>query len=296
MNIQTKATLIGAVALLSWATLAALALAAGNTPPFLLVALSFGIAALIVLIKWTVRGESIIAHLRQPPLAWALGVGGLFGFHALLFFALQNAPAVEANLINYMWPLLIVFFSALLPGHRLRWFHVTGTIMGLIGVVVLVTKGRSLSFEAAHISGYAAAFASAMIWSTYSVLSRLFAKVPSEAVGGFCGAGALLAFACHLAFEPSIWPEGWQWLAVIVLGLGPAGGAFFVWDYGVKHGDIQVLGALSYSVPLLSTLILIAIGGGAFTAEVAVACVLIIGGALIAGKEMLSRRKVAASG
>lgn len=292
----TRATLIGGAALASWATLAVLAVYAGGTPPFLIVAISFAIAAALAVVKWLVRGESIAAHLRIPPLAWALGVGGLFGYHALIFFALQTAPAVEANLVNYLWPLLIVLFSSFLPGHRLRWFHLLGTLMGLGGLIVLVLgKARGgLDFDPAHAVGFAAALAAAVVWGGYSVLSRLFAQVPSDAVGAFCGAGAVLAFACHLAFEPPVWPQGaMEWAAVVLLGLGPAGGAFFVWDIGVKRGDIQVLGAASYLVPLLSTLLLIAGGGGAFTVEVGLACALIVGGAALAGQDMLRRRRKA---
>lgn len=294
---RLRATFIGGLALLSWATLAPLTVWAGATPPFLLVGLSFTIGAVIAFTKWLAKGERISDHLRQPAAAWALGVGGLFGFHFLFFLAIRNAPAVEANLINYLWPLLIVLFSAFLPGHRLHWHHAVGTLMGLAGVVVLIT-GRAeggLAFEARYALGFGAALASALTWSSYSVLSRRFARVPTDAVGGFCAVGAVLAFACHAVFEPPLWPQGVEWLAVLLLGLGPAGGAFFLWDVGVKRGDIQVLGAAGYTVPLLSTLMLIAFGMGAFTSEVAAACGLIVGGALLAGKDMLRRRAVLAA-
>lgn len=287
-----RSTLIGCLALAIWSTLAALTVAAGQTPPFLLVAISFAIAALIALTKWIVRGESIIGHLRQPLAAWALGISGLFGYHFLIFLALQKAPPVEANLLNYLWPLLIVVFSGFLPGHRLRAHHLLGAFTGLLGAALLVTRGDvAFVLDPAYMLGYGAAIAAALVWSSYSVLSRLFARVPTDAVGGFCGAGAILAFICHLMFEPSIWPQGWEWLAVLLLGLGPAGGAFFVWDIGVKKGDIQVLGAISYMTPLLSTLLLIALGMGLFTWPVGVACGLIIGGALIASKDMVVGRR-----
>jgi drug/metabolite transporter (DMT)-like permease len=294
----SQATWIGILALVSWATLALFTVAAGPVPPFLLVAISFGIAAAIAVVKWVVRGESILGHLRQPLSAWALGVGGLFGYHALVFFALQEAPAIEANLINYLWPLLIVFFSGFLPGHRLRWFQIGGTLMGLIGVAVLVTgKGDGVSFDARYVTGYLAALAAALAWSSYSVTSRLFARIPTDAVGGFCAVGAALAFVCHLVFEPQIWPQGMiQWGAVILLGLGPAGGAFFVWEIGVKHGDIQLLGALSYMVPLLSTFLLIIFGMGSLTWSVGAACLLIVGGALLASRDMLRRRAAPSEG
>ena len=238
-----RATAFGGVAVLLWATLALLTTAAGPVPPFLMVTLTFGIAFLAALVLWLVRGGGILRQLAWPLPVWGLGVGGLFGFHLLYFVALANAPPLEANLVNYLWPLLIVLFSALLPGERLRWWHVAGALLGLAGAALLVTDGGRVAFRAEHAAGYVAALGSAVVWATYSVASRRFGKVPSDAVGAFCGATALLALFCHLAWEPWQPPVGPGWLAVVALGLGPMGLAFFVWDLGVKHGDIKLLGA-----------------------------------------------------
>ncbi len=287
---RLRATLFGAVALLLWSSLAVLAAATGHVPPLLLTVVSFAIASLLALGKWLVRGESIVAHLRLPAGAWVVGVGGLFGYHALYFLALQRAPPVEASLINYLWPLLIVLLSAFLPGERLRWFHVAGAILGLSGTVLLVTGGR-LGFRAEFALGYGAAFACAFIWSSYSVLSRRMAAVPTDAVGGFCAATALLALLLHLGLEQTVWPEtGLQWLALLALGLGPAGSAFFFWDYGVKRGDIRALGAASYATPLLSTLWLLLSGVGTAHWTAIVACLLIAGGGALGAGDLLRRR------
>lgn len=285
-----RATAFGGVAVLLWATLALLTTAAGPVPPFLMVALTFGIAFLAALVLWLVRGGGILRQVAWPLPVWGLGVGGLFGFHLLYFVALANAPPLEANLVNYLWPLLIVVFSALLPGERLRWWHVAGALLGLAGAALLVTDGGRVAFRAEHTAGYVAALGSAVVWATYSVASRRFGKVPSDAVGAFCGATALLALFCHLAWEPWQPPVGAGWLAVVALGLGPMGLAFFVWDLGVKHGDIKLLGALAYLAPLLSTLLLIAFGRAAASWSVAAACVLITGGAVLAAREQLASR------
>lgn len=294
---RLEATLVGGVAALLWATLALFTAMSGRVPPFQLVAMAFLFAFGLAVAKWLLFGENPWRYLRQPWPAWALGVGGLFGFHFFYFLALRAAPPVEANLINYLWPLLIVLFSALLPGERLRWWHVTGAAMGLAGTALLVTGGGEVAFRAEHALGYMAALGSALVWATYSVTNRRFGAVPTDTVGGFCGATALLAVAAHLAFEQTVWPaSSVEWLAVVALGLGPVGSAFFFWDYGTKHGDIRALGAAAYSAPLLSTILLVAVGFGRLTWVVAAACVLVTGGAVLAARDLFVRPRVSRAG
>jgi drug/metabolite transporter (DMT)-like permease len=229
-----------------------------------------------------------MAALRQPGSVWVLGITGLFGYHFAYFTALRNAPPVEAGLIAYLWPLLIVLFSALLPGERLRVHHVLGALLGLLGAALIVTKGGTVHFQVEYTFGYTMAMVCALTWSSYSVLSRRFAQIPTDVVTGFCLVTSVLAALAHLALENTVWPSNAvEWLATLGLGLGPVGLAFYVWDYGVKHGDIQVLGAASYLAPLLSTLILIVTGFGQLTWVVAAACLLITGGAAFAAKELL---------
>ncbi|MBT6984828.1 MAG: EamA family transporter, partial [Rhodospirillaceae bacterium] len=283
LGTRRRATSIGFVAVLMWALLALFTAATGAVPPFQLAAMTFAIAFGLALAKWLVRDENIKAHLRQRPLVWAVGVGGLFGYHFFYFVALRNAPAVEASLIAYLWPLLIVVLSALLPGERLRWWHLAGALAGLIGAALLIIGEQDLSMGITLASGHFAAMACAFIWSGYSLMSRRLGDVPTDAVGGFCGATALLATLAHLVFEDTVWPADIvQWLAVAGLGLGPVGLAFFCWDYGVKRGHIQALGASSYAAPLLSTLILILFGFAPLTWAIALACLLITGGAILA--------------
>ncbi len=276
-----------------WSTLAVLTALSGSVPPFQLVAMSFTVAASLAVIKWLACGEPILVRFRWPAAAWLVGVGGLFGYHVFYFLALRSAPAVEANLLNYLWPLLIVVFSAILPGHPLRWWHLVGALAGLAGTAVLIGGGGGedgFGFRDEYAKGYAAAVAAAVTWAAYSLLSRRLAHVPTDAVGSFCAATAVLAALAHLAFETTVWPRGGEWLAVFAMGLGPVGAAFFTWDYGVKHGDIRVLGAAAYATPLLSTLLLVAVGEARLTLALATACVLITGGAALAASEMLFRR------
>ncbi|MEE9321054.1 MAG: EamA family transporter [Granulosicoccus sp.] len=269
--------------------MAVLTIASGSTPPFQLMAVSLAIGGMLGIVICLFRRQGFSA-LRQPALVWLLGVTGLFGYHFAYFTALRNAPPVEAGLIAYLWPLFIVLLSTLLPEERLRWFHLAGGALGLAGAALLVSGGNGFNFQQAHVFGYTMAFLCALIWSAYSVLSRRFDNVPSEIVTGFCLVSALLAWVAHLALEETLWPVSpVEWLAVVGLGLGPIGLAFYVWDYGVKHGDIQVLGAVSYLAPLLSTLALIYAGYATFSLSIVIACLLIMGGAILASKELLTQ-------
>lgn len=288
MTSELAATLIGATAVLMWGSLALFTSASGHVPPFQLVAMSFTVAALLGVVKWVARGDRPVRYLRYPPAVWLLGVGGLFGYHFFYFMALRNAPAVDASLIAYLWPLLIVLFSALLPGGGLRWWHLAGAALGFLGCILIVTGGGAVVFRAEYALGYASAFACCLTWSSYSVLSRRFKSVPTDTVAWFCGATAILGLVCHLLFETTVWPDGaGEWLAVLMLGLGPVGAAFFVWDYGVKHGDIRALGVFSYAAPLISTLLLVAFGRAEATWVIAIACAAIVGGALLASRDLL---------
>jgi drug/metabolite transporter (DMT)-like permease len=284
------ATLIGLTAILMWSLLSVLTVATGKIPAFQLVAMTFAIGAVVVSLTWIGRPEAIGA-LRQAPLAWIVGVGGLFGYHALYFLALRFAPPAEAGLLNYLWPLLIVLFSSFLPGERLAVHHVVGALLGLAGTVLLFVGGGLSGFAPGQLPGLLAAFVAAFVWAIYSVMSRRLKSVPTDAVAGFYLATALLAALVHALVEDTVWPEtAMQWLAIAALGVGPVGAAFYTWDLGMKRGDIRVLGAASYATPLLSTSFLILAGFAKASANIAIAAVLIAGGGLIAARDMFRKR------
>lgn len=287
-----QATLIGFSAILMWSFLALFTAASGKMPPFQLSAICFAIGSLPGLFTFTFRPERL-RFLRQPAQVWLIGVAGLFGYHFLYFTALRNAPAAEAGLIAYLWPLLIVVGSALLPGERLRWYHVAGALAGLCGTMLIIGK-NGFNFDPRYVFGYGMAFLCAFTWSGYSLLTRRYEAVSTDVVTGFCLATSLLSLICHLALETTVWPaSGSEWLAVVGLGLFPVGAAFYAWDHGVKNGDIQILGAGSYAAPLLSTLILVLFGFAEATLTLGIACLLITGGAVLAARDMFRRKPMA---
>lgn len=281
MNRVQKGNIAGIIALLLWATLALFTVFTNRIPPFELTCIAFSIAFVIGLFLWIKAGKGIRVHLQLPWKVWLLGIYGLFGYHFFYFLALKSAPALEANLINYLWPLLIVLLSAFLPHEKLRWFHVFGAFLGFMGVSFLIGFGQEITFSWHYAQGYLYALVCAFIWSSYSVLSRYFGAVPTLSVGGFCGASALLSLCAHLVFEQTYIPTTQEFLAAIGLGLGPVGVAFFVWDYGMKQGDIKLIGSLSYATPLLSTLMLVLFGRSSPNSAIWMACSLIVLGSII---------------
>lgn len=285
---KTRATLIGFSAVALWALLALFTVGAQPVPALQLNAICFAIGGTIGLIWCAATGT--LPLLRAVPLrVYAIGTAGLFGYHYLYFSALSLAPPAEAGLIAYLWPLLIVLFSGLLPGERLRAGHAIGALVAFGGAALIVAKsGFSASAEA--LPGYALAFLCALTWSSYSLISRRFGQVPTAAVTVYCLATSALSLMAHLALEDTVWPATTLgWASVVALGLGPVGLAFFTWDIGVKRGDIQMLGTLSYAAPLLSTTVLIMAGFAAASPRLLLAAVMIAAGAFLAA--MASRKR-----
>jgi drug/metabolite transporter (DMT)-like permease len=280
-TMSKSATLLGVGAILLWATLASLTALRGAIPPFETTAIVFAIGGAVVLLAAAARAR--LALVRPTFASLALGVAGLFGYHALYFAALKLAPPAEASLVASLWALFTVLFSGLLPAHRLSLRHVVGALLGLAAATVLVWD-RLGAGDAGSAStlGFALAFACALVWSSYSVASRLFAEVPSESVAISCLATAALALVCSRAFETWTAPDAVSWLALVGLGLGPVGAAFLLWDIGMKKGNVPVLGVLSYASPILSTALLVALGLAEARWSLAIACGLMVLAAVIA--------------
>ncbi|MEN0001585.1 MAG: DMT family transporter [Pseudomonadota bacterium] len=281
---RRQANFLGLTAIGAWALLALLTVGTEGIPPFQTAAIAFAVGALVGLAYIATGSPRSSAKTGRPPLkALAASAFGLFAYHALYFSALKSAPAAEASLIAYLWPVLIVVGSALLPGERLRWYHIAGALAGFAGCALLITGGGDLRFSGEAIGGYGLALAAAFTWASYSLGSRLFAAVPTKYVALSCTVAALFSAIAALLFEAINWaPTATQWACLIGLGLLPLGGAFYTWDYGVKFGDIQWLGTASYAAPLLSTIILVATGAAPATWALALACLLIVGGAVLA--------------
>jgi drug/metabolite transporter (DMT)-like permease len=279
---RAKATSVGFTAVLMWALLALFTIGSAPVPPFLLNALCFGIGGSIGL-AWTMAGAGLGVLRGVSWRVYAFGTIGLFGYHFLYFTAFRLAPMAATGLIAYLWPLFIVLLSGFLPGEKLGFLHILGALTAFGGAaLIVVARGGDAQGSAL---GLLLAFACAVTWAAYSVLSRRLGMVPTESVTVFCLATAALSVVAHLLTEQTVWPQGaLGWLSVLALGIGPVGAAFFTWDIGMKKGDIQLLGVASYAAPLLSTLALVAAGITEASTTIAIAAALIAGGAALAAR------------
>ena len=283
-----RATSIGFIAVLLWSLLALFTVGTTPVPPLQLTAICFAIGGTLGLI-WTATTGGIHRLARVSWRVYAFGTAGLFGYHFLYFSALRSAPAAEAGLIAYLWPLLIVLFSGFLPNETLKKGHIIGAIISFIGAGMIVLNG-STGFQADAMAGYGLALMCAFTWAGYSVLSRRLGDIPTDSVAVFCLATAALSALAHLALETTVWPQtAIGWGSIIALGLGPVGLAFYVWDIGVKRGNIQLLGVASYAAPLLSTVALIAAGIAEATWALLLAALLITAGAALAARASASK-------
>ncbi len=270
-------TLAGVGAIGLWAFLAVLSREAAAVPPIELTALAFTVSGGGGLLWLAVRRK--LGVLRQKPSAWLHGVGGLAGYHALYFAALSHAPAAVANLLNYAWPLLIVLLSAPILGMKLRARHLAGVVLGAVGCVLLIRPSGGGAWL-----GYALALGAGLTWALYSVLARRMAAVPTEAVAGFCAAAAAVCWVLHALVEPAVMPGPRALLAALLMGLGPVGAAFFLWDRGMKQGDPRLLGTLAYATPVVSTLLLVAGGFAPASWLLVISALLVAAGGLIAAR------------
>lgn len=275
---------LGAIAL--WSALAVLGVSLAHVPPFLLTGLA--------LVIGSIPAWPRMRDWRVPPSTLALGVYGLFAYHFLLFMALRHAPAVEANLVNYLWPLLIVVLApVVLRGFSLHVRHVLAALAGFAGAAIAILGGGVSGVGWSW--GYLAALAAAIIWSTYSLLTRRVAPFSTSVIGLFGIVSGMLALVCHVLFEPAVRLSTRDWLLIAIAGLGPLGAAFFLWDKALKLGDPRQIGILSYITPFASTLLLMLATGRTPTWSIAAAAALIIGAAIVGTRESQADSKAAGS-
>jgi drug/metabolite transporter (DMT)-like permease len=287
MSALKSPALLALAAIALWSCLAVLGTLLSHVPPFL----QTGIALLV----GSVPAWPFFRQWRVSWAALALGVYGLFGFHFFLFIALRHAPAVEANLVNYLWPLGIVLLAPVfLPGVRLSATHLIAACTGFLGAAIAIL-GDTLFDSGLHglaskgfAWGYIPAAVSAFIWASYSLMGKRMSLqgrgFPTAAIGLFGLVSGVLSLLCHALLESPVALNTRDWLLMTVMGLGPLGAAFFLWDAALKYGDARKIGILSYITPLASTVLLLLATGRALSWGIGLATALILGAAVLGSR------------
>jgi drug/metabolite transporter (DMT)-like permease len=267
---------LGAVIL--WGSLAALGAALSNIPPFLLSGIGLIIGGLVSL----PLAKFDLKKLKVSWTALLVGVYGLFGYHAALFAGLQNAPSVQANLVNYLWPLLIVVLTPLfIRGTNLTLRHITAAVAGFAGAGLAILSGTEL--VGGFAIGYVFAFIAAVVWSTYSLMTKRI-SFRTEAVGTFALVSGALALLVHMVFEPGTTIAASDWVLLIAIGVGPMGASFYLWDYALKTGSPQRVGLIAFLTPLISTTLLLIVTGTPLSPLLAISAALIFTAAFVGSR------------
>ncbi len=159
-----KSTGLALLTIVLWASLAALTSRVTSVSPLVLVGLVLFFCGMGALPFWR--------QWRARPVNWLVTISALLLYHLLLFMSFRHAPVLEANLINYLWPLCIILFTPLLlPGHPLSLHHLLAGALGLAGSALVMVNGE-LQLQQAYLPGYLLALGAAIVWGAYSVLSR----------------------------------------------------------------------------------------------------------------------------
>jgi drug/metabolite transporter (DMT)-like permease len=272
--------LLALAAILTWSTLALINTWLTHVPSFLILGVAFLISGSISFVR---------RNAWKIPLTTLLvGIAGIFGYHFMYFRAFTLAPAVEANLINYLWPLLIVVLTPLFfQGTVLRPRHILAAGLGLVGATLIVTGG-GFSLKVDYLPGYLLALGAAVTWSVYSLLTKRLPPFGTESVAAFCAVSGVLSMGFYFLSGGSLGEiqtlTSVDWLLLAIIGIGPLGAGFYCWDAALKQGDPRTIGSLAYLTPLLSTLNLILFAGKNLTPVTITAMLLIIGGAVLGSR------------
>ena len=288
------ATLVGLGAICLWSTGGPMLTFIPEFPPFQLIAMTFVLFFVVMVPVWIARGQSVTAKFRMPLKVWLVGVAGPWGYTVCFFTSYQMITPVHASLLLLSWPVMLLLANALLRERRIRWWHGLGALAGFGGAILLVmSRQTGTGVDEAPLFGYAIAGAGAVCFFLYSFCRSGWPQVATDAGALFCLGGAFLSIPFHLVFETTVAPTLTGWVVIVIFGLGNVAASLFAWDYGMKFGQVRSLVALSYLTPLLTALLLIAIGASPFTTIAAVACLLIIGGAFLGSRDLFARRAVA---
>ena len=249
--------LSGVIAILMWSISPLLIIGAGEIPPFLMAAIALILASIILIVESFITKANFKEIIFQPFKAYILTTYGIGGYVIFWLLAFKHTPAFEANTLNYLWPMLLVFFAHVISKEQLSIDKVIGLILGFLGTILLFSQESALDINGEYFLGYVFALMGAIIWATYSVATR-YVSFPKRSMLSFMLIPGLISLAVHLMVEEIYVPSFRELIFVCLLGLTRV--SFVFWDYAMKHGQIILISSLSYFIPIISTVLLMIFG------------------------------------
>lgn len=213
----------------------------------------------------------------QPWYLWLIGASTITISKISFVLAFRYAPAAQVDLINYLWPIMVVVFSSFLSRERLSIAHVIASCFGFLSIYVLFSDDHGyIYFQNQHAIGYFLALLAALFWAFYSMFSRHQQNSSPILIGAYTGITALLSLIVHVFYESSVLPTALEWVQLMIFGIGLSGLAYSLWDKGIKSGNFKLLTIFSYFTPLCSIFALILFGYATWSYSLLGSCFLMI--------------------
>jgi len=272
------------VAICCWGSLAVATQASlREIPPKVVMFWSFAWSA-VFLGAYSVRGGEWLRDIRATTAPKLLiGLLGTFGSYYCYFQAMSLAPILEANLLNYTWPIQLVLWSAVFLSQPMHWRICMAMFFAAAGAFILIGKGDWPQLSPSHSLGYVFAIFSGLFWSLFSVLLRWKdTYAPSLFVSSCAATIASLLTTFHDPMFLQLGAGGialTAYIGVVTMGIG-----YVAWKYAVKEGNIQVLSALSYLIPVISTFLLVLVGRNSLSGSAIAGAGLVVAGATLADR------------
>jgi len=268
-----SATFVGYGSIILWSLSGILTAAVSGVPTFEVLTIAFGISFLLSSLGWSFWGS--YKNLKRPLYTWILGVIGIFGSEAFYVAAFKYAPAAHVDLINSLWPILVVICSIFIPNEKFVARYLVASIIGFFGVYFIIFGNQPwVSIGLSHSLGYLLALVGACFACLYTLTSHRYCDTTIETTTVYAAACTIFSWILHFKFEQTIAPTSMEWMTMIVMGLLTQGLAYILWNHGVRYGNYRLLSILSYSSPIISILLLIIFGFADFTLELLVASIL----------------------
>lgn len=274
---------IGAV--LIWSTLAAVAKSLLMTiPTFETLFLSSLIASIFLLTLQLMRGRARVfrAYDARGYVTMAgLGFLGLFIYSAFYFYGLRQLSSQVACILNYLWPMMIVLFSALLLREKITMRTAAALLLSFAGVGVLTLGGEGAA-QGNALLGMLACVLGAVCYGLFCVLNKK--RNIDQVVMMFTvwGVTALCSVPVGLLTEEWIALTPVQWGGMLWFGIFTNAVGYLWWAMALQQAQNSAMIAnLAYVVPLLSPVVSAVTLGEEMSSAALGALVLIMGGILL---------------